>query len=430
VLAALWFAALFGLGSLAISSAALGALVTVIGLPALVPAAAPPLGFTAHVLVALLLTMAGGGLGLVLGLRLRPRTAAAARPDAPAPLAYEDFNGGVKKMRARDAHPDAPPCRPLVLTEAFDQPAGPAAEEPAAPRLRRKPAQGGSEARASRPYQWMPFSTADETETLPPLDLGEAAGGYEAPPVVMPGAAALPKALTGDLPSAPVAEAAPGAGRAAAPVTLPAPVLEPAPPPTLLAATPQVPSGSTRLPSNREQLPAGGPWSPVATASLDSLGLVQLVERLALSIAARTAGSDAGPPHLTDSAGTEHAQPEVKDEPAPFAPRAAEPPSPETPRGDEPAGSARGSVMRRLGRIAAQDPGDAGAAPFSRPAMADAALPLRHFERPLAERLVQPASDRMVRPFAAPAIPAPAAADTDEALRAALATLHRLGNRG
>jgi hypothetical protein len=276
----------------------------------------------------------------------------------------------------------------------------------------------------------MPFSTADETETLPPLDLGEAAGWHETPPMVMPGAVTLPKALTGDMLSAPVTEVAHGAGHAAAPVTHPEPDLEPVLVPTLLAATPQIPSRSTRLPPNRGQLLTGGPWSPVATASLDSLGLVQLVERLALSIAARTADSDAGPPHLTDSACTEPAQPEVKAEPVTFAPPAAAAPSPETLRGDEPGSSERGSVMRRLVRIAAQDPGDAGAAPFSRPAMADAALPLRRFERPSAERLVQPASDQSVRPFAAPATPAPAAADTDEALRAALATLQRLGTRG
>ncbi|MDF1887324.1 hypothetical protein PPV93_14625, partial [Staphylococcus aureus] len=81
--AALWFAALFGLGSLAIPGSLLGAVVLKTGLPAIVPAAAPPLGFTAHLLVAFALAVFGAALGLAVALRLRPKDKAEVRRAAP-----------------------------------------------------------------------------------------------------------------------------------------------------------------------------------------------------------------------------------------------------------------------------------------------------------------------------------------------------------
>lgn len=67
---ALWFGALFGLGSLAIRSAALEAAVLSTGLDVLVPAAAPPLGATARILMALAMAGLGGLIGAVFAARI------------------------------------------------------------------------------------------------------------------------------------------------------------------------------------------------------------------------------------------------------------------------------------------------------------------------------------------------------------------------
>jgi hypothetical protein len=67
---ALWFAALLGFGSLVLPIALLERLVTVTGIAALVPSAAPPLGFTAHAGIALAGSIAGAVLGLLLARKI------------------------------------------------------------------------------------------------------------------------------------------------------------------------------------------------------------------------------------------------------------------------------------------------------------------------------------------------------------------------
>jgi hypothetical protein len=110
------------------------------GLPALAcPGCRPPLGFTAHLLVAVALAMLGAAIGLAISLRFAVRKALPKRVRSlqiafrACPAAEE-----VYKVRARDAHPDAPPRRPLVLTEALADPifepvAEPLTEEPVEP---------------------------------------------------------------------------------------------------------------------------------------------------------------------------------------------------------------------------------------------------------------------------------------------------------
>ncbi|MFM9937203.1 MAG: hypothetical protein ACKVOL_13515 [Novosphingobium sp.] len=443
VLAALWFAALFGLGSLAISSQVLGVLVTAIGLPILVPAATPPLGFTAHLLVALLLTIVGGALGLVIGLRLHSRTAAPARMRDVDQVVAETAENDAPKVRARDAHPDAPPRRPLVLTEAFGETAEPAISEDAIPLLARKPERTQLEAAELATDLLLPVHTPGGEAALPPLDLSldliDADAAFETAPFVEPdlyepAAAGVPE-------SEPATPSGLQAER-----------------PTLLAATPQIPSGFTLPLPPREQILAGEPWSPVATASLDSLGLVQLIERLALAIAARKSASDAGPPPPADAAGSDPAEAGTDEVPGPFAKPAIAPPTTPTaidlslslgtPDHDEPVGSARAAIMRRLGAVAAQASTDPASAPFSRPAQSEAVVPLRQVEREIAslpatqsaaQSAAQSLADLAARPFAAPAVQAPTASappappaplETDEALRSALATLQRMSARG
>ena len=75
---ALWFAALLGLGGFALSIAALEALVLAGHVDALVPAAAPPLGATARLAMALGLGLVGAAIGFVLARRFgNPRQVAA-----------------------------------------------------------------------------------------------------------------------------------------------------------------------------------------------------------------------------------------------------------------------------------------------------------------------------------------------------------------
>lgn len=79
----LWFAALLGLGGLVLPVVLLESIVTTTGINALVPAATPPLGFTARALLALFAALTGAGLGLLLARRL----AAGHRPEGRSRMA-------------------------------------------------------------------------------------------------------------------------------------------------------------------------------------------------------------------------------------------------------------------------------------------------------------------------------------------------------
>lgn len=103
---ALWFAVLPGLGIMAIGNSTLENTVLALHVDALVPAAAPPLGFTARALVALGLGLAGAVIGFMLARALaRPRSQAADTAGAaPASTATEgeDF---ARLEAARDGLP-------------------------------------------------------------------------------------------------------------------------------------------------------------------------------------------------------------------------------------------------------------------------------------------------------------------------------------
>ena len=405
--AALWFAALFGLGSLAIPGSLLGALVLKTGLPALVPAAAPPLaGF-------------GAALGFALALRLHPRGAGEVRPAEAVVTDTEPQAEDVYKVRARDAHPDAPPRRPLVLTEAFADPLVEEAE-PAEPLLRRKPGVLASE-ELSDAGPWIPEFTPGGASAIRPLDLSALDLADPVEELVEEPAFAEPDVDAVETPAEPTPEIRPAETPAA---------------PALLAATPQLPVGFVA------SLPevAAGSWSPVAGAPLANLGLVQLIERLALAIAAQKVSNaaviDAAPDAEIEAAVSEHAPDPAREakiepefEPGPFSrPQLAE----SGLAGDVPAiGSPREAILRRLGAMAAGDlTGGAesaatGAPLFTRPAAAPvSAAPT---DAVVSLRPTEPA-------FAPPVSPAPSATaaplESDEALRSALATLQRMSARG
>lgn len=256
-LCALWFAALFGLGCLVAGNGALGALVVALDLPAVLPAAAPPLGMTARLVLALAFAGFGGALGLAAGLVLFARAGGklpvrnTVQPAPAAPL--QSSPEPAIRVRNRDAHPDAPPRRPLVVTEdVLPYPtamveAPPPGEDrddagldPAVDHADLPPFLAAAYATMSPPTQAPAMPEADEPVAVAPL-------------------ASKPQPATAPAPT-PVEPAEPVAAAA------PAPVVSAPPLASLAAAAPKV---------------------PLDQMSLSGLGLVQLIERLAQAIAVR-----------------------------------------------------------------------------------------------------------------------------------------------
>jgi hypothetical protein len=297
----LWVAALFGLGSFAVAPQMLEKLVTAMGLPAIVPATAPPLGFTARALLAMALTVLGAIFGLLIGRSLRP--------SQPVP-ARRRFNPGVSrevdldapKVRARDAHPDAPPRKPLTLSEDLV-----AAEDVAEPVLRRRSLAVPEEATMFDPVEGVPLPGHDpwyDADVATPA-FGESAvtgqfysparhDSFVAEAVVEELYAPEVEYVEGDV----VAEHAKPAFALYKETTesafelesfLPTPEVEAetvsvtvTPPPF---AAPLVAAGYRHVEAPAE--PAPVLRSPVADVPLADLGLVQLIERLALAMVER-----------------------------------------------------------------------------------------------------------------------------------------------
>ncbi|MEO5706800.1 MAG: hypothetical protein ABIT10_03250 [Alteraurantiacibacter sp.] len=94
---ALWFAALLGIGSLVVPVQTIEQLVEVTGLAALVPQTAPPLGFTARALIALVATVGGGIAGLLIA-----RKVAEAHRAPPAPRFAHTVAAARRPIAAHD----------------------------------------------------------------------------------------------------------------------------------------------------------------------------------------------------------------------------------------------------------------------------------------------------------------------------------------
>jgi hypothetical protein len=156
---ALWFAALLGIGSLVLPVALFEALAVATGLAAAVPAAAPPLGVTARILIALVFAALGVVAGLYIARKVvaaqgttRPaarrraqpastrRDEAAKRPiSAREELGVESFDEPIEDPRPAPAPTPAPGRRrALAVTdesgpsELLDRADLPGAEEPVA----------------------------------------------------------------------------------------------------------------------------------------------------------------------------------------------------------------------------------------------------------------------------------------------------------
>lgn len=113
---ALWFGALFGLGSMAVRPSLLEGLVIKSRIDLIVPQAAPPLGMTARMLLALLMAVLGAIIGIVVARRLaRTKVEPHARRRGAGPVQAE-----TARPRPRNAHPDAPARRPISVSDDLD----------------------------------------------------------------------------------------------------------------------------------------------------------------------------------------------------------------------------------------------------------------------------------------------------------------------
>ena len=428
-----WFAALLGLTSFVVPPRMLASLVVASGLPKVLPAAAPPLGFTARVLVAFALAVLGGLIGLVIAARLRRDKAAKlampAVPDRDEAMESEAPAVAVSqravKIRARDAHPDAPPRRPLVLSEELA--AVPALEDPE------------------------PDGEADFSPTA--LEAADEAAGQDevvAQEVADPARFAAPLIDDGPFAPPPLALPAALADEPSADASLDLAGLE-ASPGEDDARVPLAAEGSPPLAQPYPTLPAPGIFNDAAearavtpamdAAPLESLGLVQLIERLAMAIAVRReelarhaeqdrhaeAEADPVPPPATVAHARDMAEDTAEEDVAdteeggeadtpPFL--AIVPEEAPLPEHRYPSLVDMPSPAPRRHDAAPAEP------PFARP------------DTPLASRgraMPSPAMEPEPPAFAPPAGAVPAFSDPEEAdraLRAALATLQRMTAKG
>lgn len=139
---ALWFGALFGLGSLAIRPALLEAFVLKFHIDLLVPAAAPPLGVTARILFSMALAVVGGCIGAIVSRSLtRPKaeprerkrtaSAAAARDEVRRYAAYVSADPDPYGLQQEEAEQPVPAGRRRAL--AIDEDYGPVYHHEMAP---------------------------------------------------------------------------------------------------------------------------------------------------------------------------------------------------------------------------------------------------------------------------------------------------------
>ena len=160
---ALWFAALLGLSSLAVRTALFEQGVLATGIERILPFAAPPLGHLARLLWALGIAAIGAGVGLVVAKLVARMNGAAARVPPVPP------GGDIFKVRARDAHPDAPARRPVsARDELADAPPIPLpkVQASAGPRLAWCEAEAEPEPVATPPFPAAPPKPVTAAERI------------------------------------------------------------------------------------------------------------------------------------------------------------------------------------------------------------------------------------------------------------------------
>lgn len=295
---ALWFAAFLSLGSFAVAPALLEGPVVALGIPEILPAAQPPLGFTVRALVAIVMMGVGGLAGFMIGRRL-------ARGNEVAPVRARSFGRSEEKAAA----PARSPLhrRPLNPSEDLGDPfAGAAFTPPSAFAEASAVPAAGADAPFAEPAEVsrLPWEDDQLVQTQPSMPVHAVLADdplaldllFEDAEVV------AEEAATGErqefMGSNEVLAAAsfdanepaeePVEAKAFAPVE---DVAAPAP------DRPAVPLIKTPL----LQAPAAA-HVPIARTPLDELGLVQLTERLALAIGRRHARSEAAPQSVAPAA--------------------------------------------------------------------------------------------------------------------------------
>lgn len=340
---ALWFGTFLGLGSFAVAPALLEGPVVALGIPALIPAAAPPLGFTARILLALMMLIGGAVAGFLIGRWL-------GREKVAAPVRTRAFGKGASESTFEV-------CRPINAIEDLGEPLDTpvAADVP----LRRRALSLNAESPLAMPAESAPLPGAlpwERAEQDAGPDTGQDDAMAEPAEFARPHAdhAADPLALDTFL------EEAHALGQV--PFVQPAEYAEPqfladgAGPDTFVSPEPVVMTGVEALEEPEDAGPvaaeaeAEAPFEPLREAArpllqapllqahaaiatpiddapLDNLGLVQLIERLALAISRRAAPANIASGPVASFAAVSVVAPEVVDEPAEFI-VAAPPPAP------------------------------------------------------------------------------------------------------
>lgn len=115
---ALWFGALAGLGSVVVSSSTIEGIVLALGIDKVIPMAAPPLGTTMRILLALAMTGLGAAIGGVIARRIAGTAAERIGAAEVETVAEEQAAPTARRRRALAIEPDASP----VVAEAAPVP--------------------------------------------------------------------------------------------------------------------------------------------------------------------------------------------------------------------------------------------------------------------------------------------------------------------
>lgn len=264
---ALWFGALFGLGSLAVRVSLIEQLVLALQLDLVFAAAAPPLGIKARMLIAMFMAVLGVIIGLVLARRLtRPQPVARERKRGAGSIFGQRVAASGRFAGDEAPHHDPePPARRRGLTIEEE-------ERPEFPDV--APLPGGAPQIFDVTQFDLPGAASDaagpEVQPDPPLELGTFAPEAEAP------AEAKAEAVTEPAVGTATGEEADGRQIFGARFASPEPAV-PAP----KAALPSLPEAAILPPPS---LPEGSAADRIAGADLGALSSLELMERLGLAL--------------------------------------------------------------------------------------------------------------------------------------------------
>ncbi|OYW48393.1 MAG: hypothetical protein B7Y36_13850 [Novosphingobium sp. 28-62-57] len=340
IVTSLWFAAFLSLGSFAVAPQLLEGPVVALGIPEILPAAQPPLGFTVRALLAMVMLGVGGLAGFFLGKAL-------AGGKAASPVRTRSFGQAAAKTAPHRPEPSpqgeatsakrSPHRRPLNPIEDLGQPMGmPFSGETYAPvdpqALEGLDFTADAAEKTRLPWEQAPEQTSEqdgaEPTRLMPQPRTEAQRQAElddplALDLLLANAEVISKANepareapVSSAPlfqtSAPLADSADLKNEAAPTETE---RTETAPTKTGPIAAQPTPGSVPLIKTPLFQAPSLAP-TPLARTPLEDLGLVQLVERLALAIGRRHSRADTRQPSAPHAFAPAEAAPEPEQTPA------------------------------------------------------------------------------------------------------------------